>query len=153
MKMRQTKTWLRRGKARRGAVLVEFVFVMFLLIILIFGIIEVSLVMKNQATVAQAAREAARSASVGSQPNVANQRAITTATGITLHNNNVVLEKSTNNGQSWTTLQTTGSPVTNDAAVGDLVRATVTYTHSLVTGFIYSGGSKQLTSTVVMRRE
>jgi Flp pilus assembly protein TadG len=153
MKKRMTKTWKRHGKARRGAVLVEFVFVVFLLIVLIFGIIEVSLIMKDQAIVAQAAREAARSASVGSQPSVATQRAITSATGLSLNNANVLLEKSADNGQSWTTLQTTGSPVTNNAVVGDLVRAKVTYSHALVTGFIYSGKNRQLTSTVIMRRE
>lgn len=153
MKMRMTKTGMRRGKARRGAVLVEFVFVVFLLMVLIFGIIEVSLIMKDQAIVAQAAREAARSASVGSQPSVATQRALTSATGLTLNSANVLLEKSADNGQSWTTLQTTGSPVTNNAVVGDLVRAKVTYSHALITGFIYSGKNRQLTSTVIMRRE
>src|SRR5262245_61667217 len=153
--MKSDRKTIRRqwGRSRRGAVLVEFVFVISLLIILIFGIIEVSLVMKDQAIVAQAAREAARSASVGSQPSVATQRAIQTATGITLQTTNIVLERSNNNGASWTTLTATGSPAVNNAVVGDLVRATVTYSHRLVTSFIYSGGTRQLRSTVVMRRE
>lgn len=153
MKMRQTKTWARQGKARRGAVLVEFMFVVMLLFILLFGIIEVGLLMKNQAVVAQAAREASRSVAVGSQPSVALQRAVQSATGITLQTAAVTLEKSADHGLSWTALQTTGSPATNNAAVGDLVRAKVTYTHPLVTSFLYSGGSRQLVSTVVMRRE
>jgi Flp pilus assembly protein TadG len=154
MKSGRTTIRNRQRVARRGAVLVEFVFVIFLLIILLFGIIEVGMLMKDRAIVAQAAREAARSASVGSQPSVANQRARNTATGITIPTNNITLERSSNNGESWTTLQTTGTTqVTNDAVVGELVRATVTYTHPLITSFIYSGGSKVLTSTVTMRRE
>jgi Flp pilus assembly protein TadG len=151
MKVRQFTIRERRGKSRRGAVLVEFVFVLFLLLILLFGIIEIGLIMKNQATVALAAREAARSASVGSQPSVVVNRARNTATGITLNPNGITLEKSTNNGSSWTILTTSGS--NNDAVTGDLVRATVSYTHTLITGFIYSGGSKTIRSTVVMRRE
>lgn len=141
----------RRRRARHGAALVEFVFVMSLILMLLFGIVEVGLLMRDQAIVAQAAREAARSAAVGSQPSVVTSRAINTATGLTLQSGNVTLEKSTNNGQAWTTLQTSGT--SNDAVTGNLVRATVTYNHPLVTGLIYSGGTKQVRSQVIMRRE
>lgn len=151
MKVRLITIRERRGKSRRGAVLVEFVIVMFLLIVLLFGIIEIGLIMKNQATVALAAREAARSASVGSSPSVATSRARNTATGITLNTNNIVLERSSNNGESWSSLTSSGS--SNNAVAGELVRATINYNHHLITGFIYAGGSRQISSSVVMRRE
>jgi Flp pilus assembly protein TadG len=138
-------------RCRRGAALIEFVIVVSLLILMLFGIIEVGLLFKDQATISQAAREAARSAAVGSSTTTAKNRAVNTAAGITLATSNVTLEKSTDNGSTWTTLGDSGS--NNDAVAGNLIRATVTYNHSLVTSLIYTGGTKTLTAKMIMRRE
>lgn len=149
LRKQTTQPSLRRY--RRGAALIEFVIVVSLLILLLFGIIEVGLLFKDQATISQAAREAARSASVGSATATAKSRAVNTAAGITLSTSNVTLEKSADNGSTWSALGDSGSY--NNAASGNLIRATVTYSHSLVTSFIYTGGTKTLTAKMVMRRE
>ena len=55
---------LKRRTAKRGAALVEFALVSTLLFLLLFGIIEVGLLLGDQAQVGAAAREAARAAAL-----------------------------------------------------------------------------------------
>lgn len=145
---------MRHKRAQRGAALVEFALVSGLLMVLLFGIVEMGLIFKDQATLGQAAREAARSASLGSPTGVVVSRAQTAASGISLASGNVLLEKSADNGSSWVALgDTQASPVTNNANSGDFVRATLTYDHPLVTTLVFPGSVKTLTARLVMRRE
>ncbi len=109
------------------------------------------LLFQDQAEVSQAAREAARSASVGDPTATAKGRAVSAGVGLSLTTANVVLEKSADSGATWTALGNAGS--SNNAATGSLVRATVTYSHPLVTSYVFTGGSKTLTAKMVMRRE
>lgn len=145
---------MRHKRAQRGAALVEFALVSGLLMVLLFGIVEMGLIFKDQATLGQAAREAARSASLGSPTGVVVSRAQTAASGIALPSGNVLLEKSADGGSSWVALgDTQASPVTNNANASDFVRATITYDHPLVTTLILPGTVKTLTARLVMRRE
>lgn len=141
----------RRRCRQRGAALVEFALVSALLLLLLFGIIEMGLLFQDQAELAQAAREAARSAAVGDPTTTVKGRAASAGVGLTLPAGNVVLEKSTDNGATWAALGDSGTA--NNAATGNLVRVTVTYSHPLVTSYVFSGGSKTLMSKMVMRRE
>ncbi len=118
-----------RRAAQRGAALVEFALVSALLFLLLFGIIEVGLLLGDQAQVGAAAREAARSASVGSTVETAQAGGVSAGTGIHLTAASVSLEKSLDNGSTWT------------------------YNHPLVTTLIFSGSAKLLTSKLVMQRE
>ena len=140
-----------RRRRRRGAALVEFALVSALLCLLLFGIIEMGLLFQDQAEVSGAARESARSASVGDPTATAKGRAVSAGVGLSLSAGSVLLEKSADGGTTWAALGDSGTA--NNAATGSLVRATVTYAHPLVTSYVFTGGSKTLTSKMVMRRE
>jgi len=57
-------------KSQKGQSLVEFVLILPLLIILLFGIIEFSVLMYNQAVITNASREGARAGIVMSNPRI-----------------------------------------------------------------------------------
>ena len=136
----------------RGAALVEFALISSLLFLLLFGIIEVGLILGDQSEVSQAARQAARSASVGSTIETAEASGAAAGSGLSLTAASVYLEKSADGGMTWAALGDTAAGA-NNAATGTLVRATVSYSHPLVTTLIFSGSTKLLTSKMVMQRE
>ena len=144
----------RRNKRSKhiGAALVEFTISVSLLFVLMFGIIEVGLLFKNQATISQAAREASRSASLGSTVSVCKTRAINTST-VTLTTADIALDKSADAGVTWSTLGDNGTATANNGAVGNLVRCTVTYASPLVSSYIFSGTTRTITAKVVMNHE
>jgi len=138
-------------RRRRGAALVEFALVSGLLCLLLFGIIEVGLLFGDQALVGAAAREAVRSAAVGDPTATAKSRGVSGGAGLALSAAGIVLEKSVD-GAVWVALGDTGAK--NDALSNvSLVRATVTYSHPLVTSFVFTGSAKTLTARLVMRPE
>jgi Flp pilus assembly protein TadG len=141
---------IRIRKLQRGAALVEFALISSLLFLLLFGIIEVGLILGDQSEVGQAAREAARSAAVGHKIGDAEASAVSAGAGLHLTPASVYLEKSID-GVTWVALGDTAG--TNDAVTGNLVRATVSYNHPLVTTLIFSGSTRLLTSKMVMQRE
>ena len=142
----------KRRTAQRGAALVEFALVSALLFLILFGIIEVGLLLGDQAQVGAAAREAARSASLGNTIETAETSGVNAGSGVHLTASSVYLEKSLDNGTTWNLLGDTALG-TNDALSGSLVRATVTYNHPLVTTLIFPGATKLLTAKLVMQRE
>jgi Flp pilus assembly protein TadG len=141
---------------RRGAAAVELAITCSLLFVLLFGIAEMGLIFRDQATLNQSGREAARSLSLGSSTSVAKSRAVNSATGITLTTAAVSCDYSTDGGSTWTAVSDLTDPngnAYNNAPSGSLVRATITYSHPLVTHLIYNASSRALTSKVIMRRE
>jgi len=140
-----------RAKRQRGAALVEFALVAGLLCLLLFGIIEMGLIFQDQALLGGTAREAARSAAVGRTVADTQLRAVSAGAGLAILPASVALEKSDDGGLTWAALGDAGA--VNNAAAGTLVRATVTYAHPLVTGYVFSGSSRLLTAKMVMRRE
>ncbi len=142
----------RSAKQRQcGAALVEFALVAGLLCLLLFGIIEMGLIFQDQALLGQSARQAARSAAVGSTVETAQMTAVSAGAGVAITTGNVLLEKSADGGATWAALGDAGTA--NNAATGFLVRATVTYAHPLITSFVFSGSTRTLTAKMVMRRE
>ena len=129
----------------------EFALVAGLLCLLLFGIIEMGLIFQDQALVSAAARESARSAAVGSTTATAKSAAVTGGAGLAITAGNVTLDKSADGGQTWAGLGDSGAA--NNAPIGALVRATIMYSHPLVTGFVFLGSRKMLTAKMVMRRE
>ena len=138
-------------RRRRGAALVEFALVSSLLCLLLFGIIEIGFLLGDQSLVSAAAREAARAAAAGEAMASAKSRGVLGGTGVSLTPANVALETSADGGATWTALGDSGTG--NSAVSGSLVRATVTYSHPLTTGLIFSGSVRTLTARLVMRRE
>ncbi|MGI4788007.1 MAG: TadE/TadG family type IV pilus assembly protein [Janthinobacterium lividum] len=141
-----------RRRLQRGAALVEFALISGLLFLILFGIIEVGLLLGDQAQVGQSAREAARAAAAGSTVEAADASAVSAGSGLHLTAASVILEKSADGGSTWAALGDTAAG-TNNAAAGNLIRATVTYSHPLVTTYIFTGSTKLLTSKMVMQRE
>ncbi len=141
----------RRKQLQQGAALVEFALISSLLFLLLFGIIEVGLILGDQTQVNQAAREAARSAAVGSTVETAQATAVSAGTGLKLTAAGVFLERSADGGTTWSALGDIGSA--NNAVSGSLIRATVSYNHPLVTTLIFSSSTRLLTSKMVMQRE
>ncbi len=146
-----TRPGLRQRGRQRGAALVEFALVSSLLFLLLFGIIEMGLLFGDQAQVSQAARAASRSAAAGDLTATASSGGVNAGVGLKLSPASVVLEKSADGGTTWTALGDVGGG--NNAPTGGLIRATVTYSHPLVTSLVFAGGARTLTARMVMRRE
>jgi Flp pilus assembly protein TadG len=72
----------RRTTADRGQAAVEFAIAVPLVVVLVLGIVQVVLVVRDQLAVELAAREAARAASVAGAPGAAASRAAHEATGL-----------------------------------------------------------------------
>ena len=142
------------SKQKRGAALVEFALCASLLLLLLFGILDVGLLLGDRAALGAAAREAARSLAVGDAPGVATNRAIA-ASNLPLTSANITLTESVpdanGNPTGWVTVGTNAGQ--NDAASGDFVCATATYNHPLITSLVFAGGTKALTASLMMRRE
>jgi Flp pilus assembly protein TadG len=119
--------------------MVEFVIVLLPLLLLLFGIIELGVVMYDKVTVVQDAREAARLASVND------------ASGLTILGDAPA--------GSTLTFTCATDPNSGNAAgaynVGDKITAHVTYVHSFVTPLIGNlfGGSVNLSSNATMTLE
>lgn len=139
---------LERFGNRRGASAVEFALLLPLFLLLVFGIIEFGLLMKDYLTVSHAAREAARYASVMSAFSTAavQNKAVSTATGIPLSGGNVTVSCY---GDDGTTIDPSGG-----VPSGARIDVEVTYDHPLVARFVLNGiSTKRVVGHMSMRRE
>ncbi len=154
---------MRTAGAREGTTTVELALVAPLLILLLFGIIEFGLMVKDVIGLNQAAREGARSASVGATPATLDNRirgSAATMEGdliVTLYERRTY-DDDAGTWTEWTVLGTSESE--NDAISRDQIKVTVTYPHKLVTGKLFAGladnpeeGTITLQAAIVMMRE
>lgn len=136
-----------------------------LLIMLLFGVLEIGLIIKDLIGINQAAREGARVAAVGATLATIDARidgsapTIDTA-ALTWEGSWRVLSGGT--WGSWTTLADTGTgaDLRNNAPVGAQVRIAANYPHQLVCGQLFSrisddgaSGVVTLRASLIMRRE
>ena len=127
---------LNRGiRGTRGAALVEMAIVVSLLFLLVFGMIDFGLVLRDYLALSQLAREGARSAAL-SADDVARARIDTWATNLGLDPNKLIRP---------VPITRTG----NDP--GGQVTVELTYTHNMVTKLF--GSTITLKSSMVMRDE
>lgn len=142
---------------RRGAALVEFAMVALLLITLVFGVIEFSLMMKDSLTLNQAAREGVRSAAVGSPTSTIITRVQGSAVTLTASQITTTLQRRISPTGTWSTLGNSSDGLSNSALPGDQVRVTLSYPHNLITGNLFTvfrgKSTVTLKSDMVMRRE
>ena len=149
---------------RVGSVTVEMAIVAPLLIFLLFGIIEMGLVSKNQLVLNSACREAARVAGIGSPTAQITARACAAATTLSADQITAVLEYRSyapdTGWSAWQPLGDTEDLSANAAPTNSQTKVTLTYPHSLITGLMVSGFGADpstrivtLQSTVVIRRE
>jgi Flp pilus assembly protein TadG len=126
------------------------------LVLLLFGIIEMGWMFRSKGILGNAARQAARSVAAGDSVTVAKQKAnacadnlpnvaYTFTEGSVDTNGNFVATGSVRD-------DTTVSPSTNTALPGDLIQVTAQYNHHYLTGLI-GKGTVSLQSQVVMQRE
>jgi Flp pilus assembly protein TadG len=138
----------KRLKCTRGAAMVEFAIVLPLLLMLLFGIIEMGVLLYNQAMITNASREGARAGIVYSSPN-----RITTGEILTVVQN-----------YSSGHMITFGAPVNTSTVIpsggcvnaGDSLTVTVTYPYSFLVlpNFVTSlAGTLTLTAQTIMRCE
>lgn len=134
------------GKTRKGAAAVEFAIVLPLLIIVLFGIIEFSIVLYDKAMITNASREGARAGIVAQIPRVTDGE-ITTVVNTYCQSHLITLGAANN---PVTTVARTGPNF------GDEITVTVQYNYGFLVlpRFITTmSGTMTLTATSVMRLE
>jgi len=136
-----------RWDNQKGAALIEFALVLPLLLILVFGIIEFSLILYNQQVITNACREGARAGIVARETRL-------NLTDITQVVNNYSQARLITFGSA--TSATTTIDNTGGTSFGDDLRVRVTYSYEFlifpefVTGLL---GDIDLSSEAVMRYE
>jgi Flp pilus assembly protein TadG len=134
---------------------VEFALVVPMLLMMLVGIMEFGWLIKNQLTVANAAREGARSASLGKttsdvQTRISNSvqpLKVTTPDGV------VLMRWSDNNGTDGYPLTMGDSGTQNNVPGGRLIRITVRTKHRPLTGFFVFLKNRNIEVYATMRRE
>ncbi len=150
----------RPGKRRQGTGLVEFALVAPLLLAIMLGIIDFGLLGRATLTVANAAREGARAASVGQSTSniytrVANAGAPTLKTNASgqVTNGSIVMQQAVYAGVpvyiAWPADSGSGTDARNSVAPGNYVRITVNCEYRSLTGVL----TRTISVPVVMRRE
>ena len=146
--------------------MVEMAIVMPLLVLLVFGILEVGLLRKDYLGLNQAAREGARIASIGSPLSTIDARIMASAPSIDVSRLTWSGEwceyDASGAAGAWTALADTGygSDLRNNAKPGSQVKISVELQHRLVTGQVMDflsdadkPGTVTLRSSMILRRE
>jgi len=142
--------------------MVELAMVLPVLMVLLFGILEGGLLIKDVVGLNQAAREGARVAAAGATPTSIGLHVATSAPTIDTGQVSELYEHRTcDAGGSygeWTVLGADGAQ--NDADEGDQIRVTLHYPHRLVTGGMFAsladnpdGDSITVSTAITIRRE
>ena len=124
---------------RRGALSVEMAVLAPLLVVFLFGTVELGMIMRDVMVLNSAAREASRIASLGHSNSAIVDRAKAAATGLVAANVTVTLDYRTYSSgawSGWTTLTSTGA--SNNAPSGSQVRVRVSYPHPLIVGRVFT---------------
>ena len=151
-----------RARLTRGSVTVEMAIVAPVLILLLFGIIEVGLIFKDAVSLNSACREGVRAAALGSGTTEVTNRVQAAATGLTGTSVTVDTYYRTYSSGTWSswTLLAAGGATPNAAPTGAQMRVTLGYPHRLIAGGFFPGmmtdpQNRTLTihANLVMRRE
>ncbi len=147
-----------------GSLSVEMAFLAPLLALMLFGTVELGMMLKDVMVLNSAAREAARSAALGATNTEIVNRAIAAATTINIANLTAQLDYRTYSygaWSAWTPLTTVGGSSQNSAPSGAQIRVILNYPHPLIAGRIFtsmlasntSANTASLRATMVMMRE
>ena len=148
MNNRMNKNSGRSGWSRkRGSTLVEFALVFPVLIALMIGIMEFGWLVKNTLQMSNAAREGARTASLGATTTTINSRITSRCAGVPV---TTILQYTVNN-TTYLTLADSGT--TNTAPTGSLIRVTLQSSHRPLTGFIPGLKNRRILFTASFSRE
>ena len=152
----------RRVKANRGSLSVEMAFLAPLLAIFLFGTLELGMMLKDVMVLNSAAREAARSASLGATTTDIGNRAVAAAATINTANLTKTVDYRTYASGAWSAWTTlTNSGTQNVAPTGAQIRVILNYPHPLIAGRIFTSmlatnsttNTTNLRATMIMMRE
>ena len=139
-----------RIKNQKGAALVEFAIVLPLLLVLVFGMIEFSIMFYDKSVITNASREGARAGIVYSYPNRITEGEIEATVGNYVSNKLITFGATTPSAEEMTT-------VTGQCAnAGDVVTVAVTFPYEFLVlpNFITTlTGSIDLSAVTIMRCE
>ena len=144
-----------RGFKRRGMATVEFALVVPVLLALLMGIIEFGLLVRNNLTLANAAREGARSGSLGAKKSQVETRVTSAAAPLDLtaaKGGSIIIEQSLNNGTTYTGVAADLVDA-NAAPQNALFRVTAIHRHQALTGFFPFINNRIIRSSATFRRE
>ena len=155
--------WTRRGPTG-GSLSVEMAVLAPLLVILLFGTVEMGMILKDVMVLNSAAREAARAASIGATNADTVSRASAAATTINTANLTVQLDFRTFASgvwSAWTPLTTASGASQNSAPTGSQIRVVLNYPHPLIVGRLFTSllatnqtaNTMSLRATMTMMRE
>jgi Flp pilus assembly protein TadG len=130
--------------------MVELALSLTVLMFILLGVMEMGVYISRRIAVSNAAREGARAAALGRTVAEAKTRVQNAAPNVTINADDISLHRSSN-GTSWVALGDSGSY--NDAPAGQMIRVTVSVTHTPVTGFIPGMSGLSNSTFVVMERE
>lgn len=144
-----------RVQKRRGMAVVEFALVVPVLLTLLMGIIEFGYLVRDNLTLANAAREGARVGSLGGKQDQIKARVTSAAAPLDLtaaKGGNIVIQQSTNNGATYVDLPPdllSGNAV----AIGSMLRVTTINKHQSLTKFFPFINDKIMKGSATFRRE
>ena len=143
-----------RRASRRGATLVEFAAIVPVLMLMLLGIMEFGWYARTQLIIANAAREGARSASIGKTTTQITTRVINGAAPVRVTTSDISLQQSGSSGATYEDFpadDTTRTPPQNDVEPGRLIRVTVSVVYRRLVGLPIT--PSRITARVVMVRE
>jgi Flp pilus assembly protein TadG len=128
-----------RVSGRRGAALVEFAIVLPLLMVLLLGIMEFGMMMRDYIMLAQGAREGARTAAIGGTVDAVRQQVINTATLPGLTPQMIQVTYFDTNTNAWVAVTDVSSGQKNAVPSDSFIRVTIkSYPHRMVTGTFFA---------------
>ncbi len=143
-----------RSRLTWGSLSVEMAIVSPILILLLFGTIEMGLLLRDSLAINSACREAARVAALGARTTDITARARAAATTLVASNITVTQQYRTYNSGVWSPWYTLGNNADgtkNNAPTGAQIRVTLTYPHNLTTGSLFASLANPGTSVVTVR--
>lgn len=158
------KVTRRRGKiGRRGLATVELAVVLPVLMLLLFGIMEMGMLFKDVLMLQESVREGARTAEVGAVPSQITSTVQTSAVSLNMAQMTITSQYRTWSGtawNAWTTLGTSASGTSNNAPSASQIMVSASYNHMLIVrglfGFIATDAAKTMVTinaSSVVRRE
>ncbi|MGC3995229.1 MAG: TadE/TadG family type IV pilus assembly protein [Propionicimonas sp.] len=151
----------RSRKSQRGAAALEFAIILPVLMLLVFGMVDFAMTFNAQSTVANAARDGARAASLGKKYAAAGTQ-IRGETSALLNSSTIaytICTAATIDATTWSCSGTaSGDSTTYDskAAIDAIVRVTVSYRYSWITplpGWVGMSNPVTVSQTSYMRIE
>ena len=145
----------KKGQKHRGMAVVEFALVVPVLISLLLGIVEFGLLVRDNLTLANAAREGARSGSLGSKQDQIKARVTSAAAPLNLtaaKAGRIDIEQSLDNGITYTAIPPDMAS-SNGVPQGAMLRVTAVNRHQSLTGFFPFINNRIISGSATFRKE